>query len=584
MSQLSAAVSALDDSQRAAFEVDSHCAVIAPPGSGKTRLLVAKLAHTLANDVMAPQGAACITLTNNAATEVQQRFDRISSDTRSNIFIGTVHGFSYRRIVRPYASLLGHSHLTTARLGKAAEMDEIWEEALNAAAIPRGERTYLRPSVDKFRSLLATETEWKTLGKYPIAARDAFLERMDARGLLDFGRMIEHAVTFVESESVVREGLSATFPRLFVDEYQDLAPGLDRIVRTLAFGVKLHKSILFAVGDVDQAIYRWTGTDPKLLLNLASLPSVTERRLSTNYRSGAHLVGITRRLLNTGPAPSTTRNGGKVSVHQLPAGMQDQCRFVADTALALSASGVPFQEMAVFCATNAIGAQIASGLATRGVPAYFRTAADWETPLSILIERICAWAAHGQDESGHRMRQMSAELVRTVEGISPSSVRAIWARAILVAPTDSAADFVTEVATQLKINAKPGAITSIDEDLAGLREATASGELSGSSISTVGSRRVTADKVYLTTLTSSKGLEFDHTFVLGLEDGQIPFYRSINDVDQLAEERRKFYVAVTRAREHVYLLWSGFNVNPNGRKFSNPISRFVSELGTLEQP
>ena len=105
MSALSEAIAELgtNDRQWEAFQTEGHCAVLAPPGSGKTKLLTTKLAHALVHDVVrAPRGAACITMTNEAALELRRRMRKLGVRQRPNFFVGTVHAFALSRIILPF--------------------------------------------------------------------------------------------------------------------------------------------------------------------------------------------------------------------------------------------------------------------------------------------------------------------------------------------------------------------------------------------------------------------------------------------------------------------------------------------------
>jgi DNA helicase-2/ATP-dependent DNA helicase PcrA len=577
MTRLQEAIDSLDESQSRAFNVAGHSAVLAPPGSGKTRLLVTRLAHDLERTIAAPRGAACITLTNDAASEVHDRFGELSGDNRTNLFVGTVHAFALTRIIRPLAAAVGQPALATARIVRGDALSTLWDEAVEEVGVPSDEQNLLFGTVDRFRKLMAPEEVWATLGNYPVRVRDAFLNNMDRHGLLDFGRVVEKAVEFVEGSDGARAALRAQFASIYVDEYQDLAPGLDRIVRSLAFGNGDNQSTLFAVGDVDQAIYGWTGTNPALLRNLAGDSRVTVTHLETNYRSGSTIVEVSRRLYGGASIPGSVREGGDIRVVRVAGSIEGQADWIAQSVHAHAAAGVDLEEIGVLCRTNGIGAVVASRLAAAGVPAWFRTNEPWETPTSMLLERLCAWAAHGHEASGQNVIHITGELRRSNPGLESSSVGVSLAAAVNADATAPALPFIQSLIDQMSARGTEEAVAELIEETEGMLESLTSGSLAGASIADLGARRVTAGKVFITTLTSSKGLEFDHVYVLDLEDGRIPFFTSFDRPDELAEERNKFYVAITRARYSVTLLWSGFTITKYGKR-DNPVSRFVTEL------
>ena len=110
-----------NERQWQAFTTEGHCVVIAPPGSGKTKLLTTRLANDLVTRIKRPHGAACITLTNAAADELERRLDALGVDRRSTLFVGTVHSFALARIILPFASVAGYPELSNPRIASERE-------------------------------------------------------------------------------------------------------------------------------------------------------------------------------------------------------------------------------------------------------------------------------------------------------------------------------------------------------------------------------------------------------------------------------------------------------------------------------
>jgi len=146
VSALSTAIAELraNDRQWEAFQTVGHCAVLAPPGSGKTKLLTTKLAHAFVHDVIRPpRGAACITMTNEAALELRRRQRNLGVRWRPNLFIGTVHAFALSRIILPFAAAAGRDDLANSRFAT----DREFREAFDAAFVGCGFRPYERDEV-----------------------------------------------------------------------------------------------------------------------------------------------------------------------------------------------------------------------------------------------------------------------------------------------------------------------------------------------------------------------------------------------------------------------------------------------------
>src|SRR5438874_1237109 len=125
MSALAQARDELRENERQwkAFTTEEHCVVLAPPGSGKTKLLTTRLANDLVTRIRRPHGAACITLTNAAADELERRLDALGVDRRSTLFIGTVHSFALARIVLPYATVAGYPELSTPQVASDRQVE-----------------------------------------------------------------------------------------------------------------------------------------------------------------------------------------------------------------------------------------------------------------------------------------------------------------------------------------------------------------------------------------------------------------------------------------------------------------------------
>lgn len=582
MTRLDDAIAALrgNDRQWEAFRVTGHCAVLAPPGSGKTKLLTTRLARDLMTEISEPQGAACITLTNAAADELLDRFGQISDDFRHNLFIGTVHSFAMQRILAPFAALAGQPGLSTPAVGHRRAPSAIWTSALDEVGVPTPERQYLESTVSRFRVLLASEENWAKLGKWPRLARNAYCQHMEAAGVFDFIYLINAAVTIVEKHALVRRVLHAQFPRIYVDEYQDLAPGLDRIVQAICFGGREQDSMLFAVGDPDQAIYGWTGSDPRLLGRIAERDGVTTVRLQTNYRSGDRIVDIAGRLFDTRRDIVASKQGGSVTVERVPGGVEGQLAAAGNATLSLLKGGVPRSEIALICRTNEQCAFAVSVLTDVGIPCHVRVRDSWETPLTVTVEELLAWAV-ARDRSGFRPGDLLAKLRRSCIGLTSQEIADTLRAFASVRADEDAHEALARVLSRGIRRTEPKAAQAGEFGVSALEWEAKSGYLSGSTAAVFADRRVIGNRVVATTMSACKGLEFDYVFIFDLEDGRVPFFTSFNKPAELAEERNKFYVALTRARRGAHLLWSGYTDTRYGPRAA-PLSRFVRSLKLAE--
>lgn len=120
-----------NERQWQAFVTEGHCVVLAPPGSGKTKLLTTRLANDLVTRIKRPHGAACITLTNAAADELERRLEALGVERRSTLFVGTVHSFALTRIVLPFAAVGGYPELANPRIASDRQVKAALDEAVS---------------------------------------------------------------------------------------------------------------------------------------------------------------------------------------------------------------------------------------------------------------------------------------------------------------------------------------------------------------------------------------------------------------------------------------------------------------------
>src|SRR5262249_32023240 len=235
-----------------------------------------------------PRGVACITYNNECARELAVRLDALGVQRRNRVFIGTVHSFALTQIILPYARTAQIDIPADFRVATQAAQRTALEVAYDRV-ISRGEDPQSwRLTMDRYRrSNLDRESErWNEDAEtaHLIEAYEAELRR---QRLIDFDDMPLLAVRALRQHPWLQRAILAKYPVLVVDEYQDLGTALHRIVMGLCFttGVRL-----FAVGDIDQSIYGFTGANPMLLQRLAARPDVEAVPLRLNYRCGARIV------------------------------------------------------------------------------------------------------------------------------------------------------------------------------------------------------------------------------------------------------------------------------------------------------
>ncbi|NLH70783.1 MAG: ATP-dependent helicase [Brooklawnia sp.] len=326
MSELAKAVGQLraNPEQWAAFNAVGDTVVLAPPGSGKTQLLTARAATDLRDNSIGPRGAACITMTNEAALEMSRRLGCFGVQHRPNLFVGTVHSFALGRIVAPFAAPAGEVLLAESNLISDDEAEQVLHEMYLRSSLSNEHFDNVKTTVNRVRQRMDFSGDLRLGGPTIAGLAKDFSDELRARRQYDFAELVSWAVRLVEKYAWVRRTLSACFPRIYVDEYQDLAPGLDRIVRAITIDSTEPGSTLFAVGDPDQSIYAFSGAHPELLRSLAADSRTETVRLRINYRSGQGIIDSAIRVLDEQRDVTGQSAGGAIRVYKAPGGIRAQ--------------------------------------------------------------------------------------------------------------------------------------------------------------------------------------------------------------------------------------------------------------------
>ena len=243
----------------------------------------------LAEDVDAPRGVACITYNNECARELELRLDRLGIEPTGRVFIGTVHSFSLTQIVLPYAKVaklgLPDEFKIATRAQQRGALEDAFRKVIGGPENPQNWN--MRMGVYRRSILDRTAPEWLSQDEQLARLVEAYEAQLRLRNVIDFDDMPLLAVRALRDNKWLQRAILAKYPILAVDEYQDLGTALHRMVMGLCFSTGIR---LFAVGDVDQSIYGFTGADPSNLEKISTREDVEVVALKLNYRCGSRIV------------------------------------------------------------------------------------------------------------------------------------------------------------------------------------------------------------------------------------------------------------------------------------------------------
>lgn len=573
--------------QLAAYNSTGHCVVLAGPGSGKTKTLVLKLARILAEDVRAPRGAACITYSQECARELTRRLERLDLREAPNLFIGTVHGFCLRHLLMPYARLadLPVPHpLAVATTRQADQLMKRVGDRLFGVGHPN------KPlDLGRHRRVVLDRASAAWREEEELAAwAEGYEAELRRAGLVDFDDLVIFGQTLVARHDWVLPLVQAKFSVLAVDEYQDLGVPLHRIVERLAFegGVRL-----FAVGDADQSVYGFTGADGGLLLGLAEREDVETVRLELNYRCASRIVSASEMALGEarGYVSSDPERAAVVAFVNCPDGLAAQAEHAVSEIIPAALAAKPGRrlgDVAILYRDYRAGDVIASAAAEAGLE-FVRvdTAAPYrKVALTSWIEDCAAWCAGGWREGRPQLRGLldrwlAFRRARLPDREARSEAARLTDRLWALRRDDGpAAPFVAALRQDLI-----DPLTTIEPSLADQFEQVekmsaalaADGALADLDLPALGGRDGSPAHLNLLTLHSAKGCEYDVVIMIGLDLGSLPWRNELPAVRR--ESRRLFYVGLTRARDEVHMLYSGFVETPRGRMHWGR-SPFLNEL------
>lgn len=587
-------IRSLNDAQRRSVLAESHTVVLAGPGAGKTRVLVAKAAYLAAAEVHEPQRVACVTFSTKAADEIRQRLRSLYSIADRAVSCATVHSFCLHDILIPFASISGYPPVSAQSVLDDDDRFHMRVRAYREAGLSEDPRYSESRDIACRRAIFAGEPVDR-FNPQVVAAARIYDRLLIEAGVLDFEAMVGRSLQILRERSTVRQLVSTRFPWLVVDEYQDLGPVMHGIVATLRdAGTRI-----FAVGDPDQSIHAFTGSDPRYLVALSQDSQFTVERLRINYRSGHILVDAAAKVLGEDrgyEAYSADHNPGVLDYQTVVGGISQHADHVAKLAASLIFSDVSPHDIGVLYARNRKRAPIRDWLVSAfekyDLPFNVENGRPWPRGrICSFLQNAASWQLSIKGGVNRKPASSFDELVETYTALRAVSWHhpserfaarvALWeALASEGRSEESLAEWVTRMDKELKLtdllSRSPEAqdlkcLQSLqDEKFAAYKLSDFSGDME------------VEGKIAVTTYHSSKGRQWPYVILPGLQEGVIPdwplhFGRPYApDTVALSEERRLFYVALTRAQRTAVLVYSG-SIN-NSATYLVSASRFLAKL------
>ena len=602
--------------------------ILAGAGSGKTRTITHRIAYLLDQKNVSPYSILAVTFTNKAANEMKTRIKELVKSGTQGLWMGTFHSVCLRILKRDIEHLEGFK----ANFTIFDDLDQLnlIKECLKLLDL--NDRVYepraIRSKIDglKNRGFQFGELKLETPDDTLKNIFELYEQELRRHNALDFSDLLSLTVKLFSEHADVLGFYQKRFRHILVDEYQDTNNLQYQIVKLL--GEKNRN--IFVVGDDNQSIYSWRGADIRNILNFETdFQDTKVIKLEKNYRSTKNILNISNELIkhNVERKEKTlwTDNpeGDLISYYQA-ADEEDEARNLINNIIReRSGSKIKHKDIAVFYRTNNQSKALEDELILSGIPytivggvgfyqraevkdiiAYLRLIKNTDDDLS--LKRIINTPSRGLGKvTLNNLELLSREnklsLFDTVnyavvnKVFSPNTTKKLGnfhgmiKNLAELSGELKAAELIEQVLEETKyldfIESEEERVNNVSDlvNLAGEfdideEETTLDSFLDWIALATDFDRfDQEKDKITLMTLHTAKGLEFPYVFITGLEEGLLPHFRSTADLQMLEEERRLFYVGITRTMKKLYI--SGASSRKYfGREQPSIPSRFLNEL------
>ena len=625
----------LNDKQyEAVVNTEGPCLVIAGAGSGKTKVLTHKIAYLIGEKGAKPWDILAITFTNKAANEMKERIANLVGDDAKDIWMGTFHSICVR-ILRRFIDRIGFDSsfiifdtsdqrtLVKNCMKDLAIDDKLFNDRSVLSEISNAKNEMLEPEQYTARANSDFRKE-KIATVYEL-----YQKRLKENNAIDFDDIINYTIKILMENSDVLEYYSNKFKYVLVDEYQDTNKAQFTLVTLLAS----KNGNITVVGDNDQGIYSFRGADISNILNFErDFPGTKIIKLEQNYRCTGNILKAANSVIKNNEVKykkelwTQNEEGNLPKVYQADNEYDEATYIVTQIEHLKREEYYKYSDFAILYRMNTQSRAIEDILRRENVPykivgglkfyerkeikdiiAYLRLIQNSADNLSLKriinepkrgigktsLEKIETLAEQNEismyevikhaDQYGlNRVYLNSREFVNVIEELKDKKDKLVISE--LIKTTLKKTGYTKALEEENTIEAE-NRIENLEEFLTvaiefeeEYAENSLSQFLEGITLSSdIDNVEEDEDSVTLMTLHSAKGLEFPVVFLVGMEEGIFPGYKSISEPKELEEERRLCYVGITRAKEHLYLTCSKQRTIFGSTSY-NPVSRFLTEI------
>jgi len=626
----------LNKTQKAAVEViDGPVLIFAGAGSGKTRVLTHKLFHLVDEELYKPEEILAVTFTNKAAKEMKERVMKLLKKNELDLSMGTFHSIC-ARILREDIDTLGFSkHFAIYDVKDQLDLIKILFEEFEISKTlitPNQLRNQISLFKNKMIDPSTVDRKARTILEKTVAKiYKEYQKNLKLNDSLDFDDLLIFPLEIFKKKPAILKKYQKRWKYILVDEYQDTNRAQFQLLTNLA---KAHQNIC-VVGDDDQSIYGWRGADVSNILDFEKTFSLCRVfTLEKNYRSTQEILNAaTAVVMNNDKRVhknlvAANGSGETLGLLETIDEQEEASAIVSSIEKEIKLNKRTFSKFSVLYRTNAQSRALEESFIRQGIPynivgsvrfyerkevknvlAYLRLIVNLKDTIS--LRRIINFPARGIgaktiDKCVQQSEKDKIEFIEVLKNPDKMDIRGKQSDALhkfyniiikyhelrkKLSASELARSLVEEVGilSHFKESKEPDAkdrfdnvaelLTSIEDFSARNPEAELSTFLEDVSLQTdIDHWNDSNNRVTLMTIHSSKGLEFPVVFIAGMDEGLFPLFNSLDDKNELEEERRLFYVALTRAKEKVYLLYATNRRRMGVDTVNGLPSRFINEI------